>query len=255
MVTVAAVSRYFVEVAYHGGGYHGWQVQPNALSVQQVLNEKLSTLLREPIEVVGSGRTDAGVHCQQQFAHFDTQTPLSPQNLKHRLNAFLPSDIAIGSIVPVKPDAHARFHAVNRRYEYLVTPNKSPFLTGLAYFLPKSLHLPSMNQAAALLPHHRDYQAFCKTHTDNKTFICEVTAAHWDNRGDLLVFNISANRFLRGMVRLLTGALLQVGMGQMSVADFERMILQKQQQGDRKTAPAHGLYLAEVRYPSSVFIG
>ena len=247
--------RYFLELAYHGAGYHGWQVQPNAHSVQQELNEKLSILLREAIYVVGSGRTDTGVHCAQQFAHFDTSaSQIDVKNLCRRLNAFLPNDIAIRQVIPVKPDAHARFNALSRVYEYKLTSYKSPLMPGLVYFLPKRLHLDAMNQAAALLLNYQDFQAFCKTHTETKTYLCQIEQAFWRQEGELLIFRIKANRFLRGMVRLITGALLEVGTGNLSVIDFEYLINGRKQDGDRKTVPALGLYLTEVAYPHEIFL-
>ncbi|MBX2844221.1 MAG: tRNA pseudouridine(38-40) synthase TruA [Flammeovirgaceae bacterium] len=246
--------RYFLEVAYHGANFHGWQVQDNAKSVQGELNDKLSKLLREDIFVYGSGRTDTGVHCSQQFAHFDVSIQFNLKDLQHRLNAFLNEEISILSIRPVKPEAHARFDAISRAYVYKIVHQKNPFSTGLAYFFPHQLDLGLMNKAASLLLHYTDYQAFCKTRVAVNNYHCSISEAYWKSENGRTEFHIKANRFLRGMVRLLTGAMLQVGSGKLSIQGFEEKIQSKSQNSNRYAAPAHGLYLCRVLYPEEIFL-
>lgn len=246
--------RYFFEIAYHGAHYAGWQSQANAVGVQTVVEEALSKLLRTPISIVGSGRTDTGVHCEQQFFHADIDKPLEPESFQWKLNSFLPRDISIQSIRPVKADAHARFSATERAYQYKITLVKNPFLQGLAMHYFKSLDVPTMNKAAALLVGEHDFTSFSKVKTDVNNFICTIKRAEWKQEGTLLVFSISANRFLRGMVRATVGTLLDVGTGKISVKEFQAVVDSR----DRKKAGANvapeGLYLMKVKYPSSIFM-
>jgi len=246
--------RYFLEIAYHGANFHGWQVQDNAKSVQGEINDKLSKLLREDIFVHGSGRTDTGVHCAQQYAHFDSSSPFNPADLQHKLNAFLDEDISILSLRKVKAEAHARFDALSRAYVYKIVHQKNPFTTGLACFFPHNLDLDLMNQAAGILLQYSDYQAFCKTRVVVNNYRCSISEAYWKSDQDHTEFHIKANRFLRGMVRLLTGAMLQVGTGKLTLSEFEEKIQSKSQDSNRYAAPAHGLYLAEVCYPPEIFL-
>ncbi|MDW7690375.1 tRNA pseudouridine(38-40) synthase TruA [Flammeovirgaceae bacterium SG7u.132] len=246
--------RYFLEIAYNGSSYHGWQIQENANTVEAVLEDRLSKMLRQPVDLVASGRTDTGVHCRSQFAHFDLEKPLPIQDFLHKLNSFLPNDIAVLSLKEVKPDAHARFDAIRRTYEYLIITHKSPFWQGLAHQSKVDLDLEEMNYACKVLLGEHDFQAFCKTRVDVSHYLCEVMEAKWEKRGELLVFTIKANRFLRGMVRLVTGALLEVGDGNQA-ASFLTEILEKKEQGTKRFAvPAHGLYLKKVEYPNHVFL-
>ena len=242
--------RYFIELSYKGTHYHGWQIQENAESVQAVLNRVLETLLRQPVETLGSGRTDTGVHATQQFAHFDLPDPVPDLlQLTYKLNALLPPDIAIKRVFPVADAVHARFDARSRSYEYRITTQKSPFLKDLAYFFPHPLALDKMNEAAAILIGTQDFASFSKVHTDVNNFICTVTEARWEAQGSLLVFHISANRFLRGMVRAIVGTLLEVGQAKLQVPDFEEIIKQKNRQAARRNAPPEGLFLTQIRYP------
>ncbi|MEH0158282.1 tRNA pseudouridine(38-40) synthase TruA [Limibacter armeniacum] len=247
--------RYFIEVAYHGALYHGWQVQPNAETVQEKLNFVLSKLLRAEIEITGSGRTDTGVHCSQQFAHFDYDDEIVEKDLLHKANSFLPPDISLKSIRRVTDEAHARFDAVSRSYEYKITLHKNPFLQGLAYTLRWTPDLKLLNQAASVLPEYTDFEAFSKIHSDVHTHNCDIMEAYWVQNGDDLTFHIKANRFLRGMVRIITGNLLQVGLGKLSIEEMRDIIEKK----DRKRAarflvPGHGLYLNQVTYPESIWL-
>jgi len=246
--------RYFFEIAYNGAPYNGWQSQNNATGVQAVLERVLSTAFREPIEVVGSGRTDTGVHCEQQFFHADISRPFSPQDMMHKLNAFLPKDIAIGSIRPVRSDAHARYSALSRTYQYRITRRKNPFLEGLALYFFKPVDIQTLNTAASLLLGKQDFESFSKVNTDVNHFLCDITRAEWQEKGDLLEFTITANRFLRGMVRATVGTLLDVGTGRISLDDLRAILLSRDRRKAGANVPPQGLYLVRVEYPEDVFI-
>jgi tRNA pseudouridine38-40 synthase len=246
--------RYFFEITYNGTHYHGWQNQKNAVGVQQVVENALSKLLRKEIAIVGSGRTDTGVHCLQQFFHADIDKEFRPEELIHRLNAFLPKDIAIRNIYPVTPDAHARYDACERSYQYKITQKKDPLLVGRAYYFFRELHVPAMNKASALLLGEHDFQSFSKVHTDVNHFLCTIKVAEWKQKGNRLTFHITANRFLRGMVRAIVGTLLDVGTGKITVHQFEEIVKGKDRRKAGMNAPAEGLYLTQVKYPRSVFI-
>ncbi len=241
--------RYFIELSYRGSDYCGWQIQPNVPSVQGKIEEALSLLLKRTTSIMGSGRTDTGVHCRQQFAHFETSEPLDTDHLTFRLNTFLPQDIAIHRIFEVSEDAHARFSATQRHYEYHLTLQKNPFLLGLSHRSKQPLDFEKMNQAAALLLEYEDFEAFSKVKTQVKHFRCQITEAIWKLEGDRWVFFVSANRFLRGMVRAIVGTLLEVGKGKRDKADFERIILSKDRRQAGAAAPPEGLFLVRVTYP------
>lgn len=246
--------RYFIQLSYRGTAYHGWQFQPNGISVQEVLEQKLSMILKERISIVGSGRTDAGVHAEQQFAHFDIEQPIKLTDLMiHALNCMLPSDIAIQSIFPVAPDVHARFSAVTRYYQYRIRKQKSPFLDFLVYVFRPELNIPLMNEAAALLLQHTDFESFSKVRTKVSHFRCVIHRAEWVIENDQLVFHIKANRFLYGMVRTLVGTMLEIGQGRMTIAEFKQILLAKDRTKAGRSAPASGLSLVEVGYPPEVF--
>jgi len=244
--------RYFVQFSYFGKAYHGWQNQPNALSVQQVLEEAFSTILRRSVELVGAGRTDAGVHARQMFAHFDTEPIANIAQLLHRLNAFLPLDTAVQDIFEVPLDAHARFSALYRTYAYWIVQEKNPFYADLAHFVRHPLAIGSMNDAAKLLLAHRDFECFSKSNTDVKTFLCNITEAHWHYEKDRLVFTITANRFLRNMVRAIVGTLLEVGMDRWTVADVNTILKSGDRQKAGPSVPAKGLYLTTIGYPNAI---
>jgi tRNA pseudouridine38-40 synthase len=247
--------RYFIELAYNGSAYHGWQRQPNAISVQQVLEEALSRLKRKNISLVGAGRTDTGVHARQMFAHFDlAEEIVNPQELVFLLNGFLKDDIAIRSIRRVQPYAHARFDATARDYEYHISTAKDPFNAPLHYYLKNSPDIELMNQAAKILLLHEDFQCFSRSNTDVKTFLCTIKNANWQQEGSSLIFFISANRFLRNMVRAIVGTLLEVGYKKREVKDIEMVIKNKDRGEAGFSAPAHGLYLSRIEYPQNIFI-
>ncbi len=248
------MARYFIELSYKGTQYHGWQVQLNAHSVQEEIQKALSTLLRNPTEIVGSGRTDTGVHARVQVAHFDTEATIDPDSLAYKLNAFLPYDIAIKNIKKVKDDAHARFDATSRSYEYHITSVKNPFTKDLSYLFTAPLNLESMNEAAACLLQHKDFESFSRVKTDVNTFNCDIFKAYWEKTADEAIFHISANRFLRGMVRAITGTLLEVGRENLSVCQFEDIIISKDRKKAGRALPPEGLYLTAVEYPTDIYI-
>ena len=244
--------RYFIDIAYNGTAYCGWQNQPNALSVQEVLEKALSTLLGTEIAVTGAGRTDAGVHAKQLFAHFDASAMEDVQNLLHRLNSFLPKDISVQDIFQVKDDAHARFDAEAREYEYHINLKKDNFVEGLAYLVNNEPDVSKMNEAAQSLLKYQDFQCFSRSKTDVKTYYCTITKAHWERKENLLIFTISANRFLRNMVRAIVGTLLEIGYGKLTLEDFHKIIESKNRSNAGASAPAHGLYLTKVVYPETI---
>lgn len=246
--------RYFVYFSYCGTHYHGWQRQPNGISVQQVMEEAMSLLMSEQIILTAAGRTDAGVHAELMVAHFDTKTPISnTDTLINRLNSYLPKDIAIRQLKTVRAEAHARFDATERTYQYRCVFRKDPFLRGLTTRIPADLDFAIMNQAAEILLHTSDFASFCKLHTDVKTTICDVRYAAWDTDHNGATFTISADRFLRNMVRAIVGTLLQVGKHQLTISDFEEIISKQHRTAAGQSAPAEGLFLTDIQYPTSIF--
>ncbi len=241
--------RYFIEVSYKGTHYHGWQRQPNGITVQEELERALGILLRSPIEIIGSSRTDAGVHAEQQFAHFDTESPiLTLERVTLGINSLLPKDIAVPRIIPVRADVHSRFAATHRCYEYRIIFQKNAFLSELAHIFRPALDIQKMNEAAGLLLQYTDFECFSKIHTDVKTFLCTIEYAYWQETRNGLTFYIKANRFLRGMVRAIVGTLLEVGQGKKTYTDFEQLIISKNRKNAAAQAPASGLFLVEVGY-------
>jgi tRNA pseudouridine38-40 synthase len=246
--------RYFFEISYKGTHYNGWQNQDNAIGVQSIVEKALTTLLRKETPIVGSGRTDTGVHCRQQFFHADVDDLVVGSDLLHKLNSFLPADIAIRSIRSVKPTAHARYDARLRGYEYHITTVKDPLLVGSAHYYFRPVDIVEMNQAASLLVGSHDFQSFSKVNTDVNHFLCDLKTAYWEKKGDQLIFFIEANRFLRGMVRAIVGTLLDVGSGKISVSDFKEIMQSKNRQQAGMNVPPEGLYLVKVEYADGVFI-
>ncbi|GGG09625.1 tRNA pseudouridine(38-40) synthase TruA [Pontibacter amylolyticus] len=245
--------RYFLEIAYDGTRFHGWQVQPNALSVQEVLDDCLSKVLRQHINSTGSGRTDTGVHASQQFVHFDVEEELDPAHTVYRFNRLLPADIVAKNLYLVTDAAHARFDAFERTYHYHITLAKDPFKRYYATYLPRSVDVAQMNEAAAVLLRYEDFTTFSKVKGDTNHYRCNMYEAIWRQQGDELIFTIRANRFLRGMVRLVVGTLLDVGRGKLTVADFERIVANQDRSKASGAAPSEGLYLARVSYPEHIF--
>lgn len=258
--------RYFIELAYNGTAYHGWQVQQNAVSVQELLNKALSTILRQPIETTGCGRTDTGVHAKEFFAHFDVEGHSSsfidhskaandePLTINHEqvtrgLNALLPPDIAIKNVIPVHTDAHARFDATARSYQYHIHFNKDPFLQGASWQLRDVPDLELMNQAAAIIMEYIDFSCFSKSNTQVKTNNCKITRAEWVKTDIGIVFHITADRFLRNMVRAIVGTLMMVGRKEMEPEGIREIIESKSRSSAGTSVPACGLYLTEVKYP------
>ncbi|NBS18659.1 MAG: tRNA pseudouridine(38-40) synthase TruA [Flavobacteriia bacterium] len=246
--------RFFMELSYQGAAYHGWQRQPNAPSVQEVLEGALSNLLGHPIAIVGAGRTDTGVHARQMFAHYDSPDVLADSaQLVYLLNAHLPQDIAVKSIREVVSHAHARFDAVARSYEYHICREKDPFGSAFQYYLKNSPDIDLMNRAAKILFEYDDFQCFSKSNTDVKTFVCDLYRAEWKREGMRDVFYISANRFLRNMVRAIVGTLLEIGLKKRTLADLDRIIQSKDRSQAGFSVPAQGLYLTQILYPNDIF--
>jgi tRNA pseudouridine38-40 synthase len=244
--------RYFIELSYNGKAYHGWQNQPNAITVQQVLEETLSTLLQTKIAVVGAGRTDAGVHASQMFAHFDFETDLDLSNFVFKLNTFLPNDIAIHDIFRVKADAHARFDAIQRTYHYKISNKKNVFTDDFAYNMHLQVDVTKMNEACNVLLQYKDFQCFSKSNTDVKTYYCKIERAEWIIDNNELTFIISADRFLRNMVRAIVGTLINIGLGKMEVNELHDVIQSKNRSEAGFSVPAHGLYLKTITYPDHI---
>ena len=244
--------RYFVYLAYNGNPFFGWQIQPDHISVQEVLEKSLSMLLHcERVALTGCGRTDTGVHASDYYAHFDHDSILSPsdcQRLTDQWNNFLQKDIVIYKIFPVQERAHARFDAQDRTYKYYVATRKNPYYHPFRYFSFRKLDVDKMNEAAALLLKNEDFTSFSKVHTQVNNFICHIHYARWEKQGEDLVFTITANRFLRNMVRAIVGTLLDIGYGKLSVDDFQNIINQKDRCKAGTSVPACALFLTEVRY-------
>jgi len=241
--------RYFIHLAYNGTPYHGWQIQPNATSVQETLNKAFSVLLQSEINLMGAGRTDTGVHAKEMYAHFDFEASIDIPNLAHKLNSFLPKDIVIYDIIPVHDDAHTRFDATKRTYEYHIHQFKNPFIDELSWYFHQPLDIDLMNEAAKLLFNYTDFECFSKVNTDVNTFDCTIFEAHWKRaENDQLVFTISANRFLRNMVRSIVGTLVNVGLHKITIEDFVQIIESKSRDKAGFSVPAHGLYLTQITY-------
>lgn len=251
--------RYFIQLSYDGTGYHGWQVQPNGVSVQEVLQKALSTLLRQPTEVTGAGRTDAGVHASMMVAHFDwpadhkgegcEEMPLDCTQLTYKLNRLLPPDVAVQAVRPVGPEMHARFSATRRTYHYYIHTRKNPFLRGYSWQVNVPLDFALMNEAAQVLLEYSDFTSFSKTGTDVKTNICQLTEARWEQlKPGEWRFTVSANRFLRNMVRAIVGTLVEVGRHRMTISQMRHAIEAKDRQRAGESVPGHALYLTNIEY-------
>lgn len=245
--------RYFIYLSYDGAAYCGWQRQKEAPSVQQALEQGLSTLLRTATEVVGCGRTDTGVNASYYVAHFDSDKALDCKQLVYKLNLVLPHDIAVSEIRLMRDGAHARFDAIKREYSYYISPSKNPFRRFSAWQYYVALDVEKMNQAAEVLRRYDDFTSFAKLNSNNKTNICHIESTHWRVDGDVLVFTIVADRFLRNMVRAIVGTLVDVGRGRLTVEDFERIVAARDLSLSSAGAPAVGLFLSDVRYDESVY--
>lgn len=244
--------RYFIQLSFDGTHYFGWQVQDHDPTVQETIDKALSTLLREEIHVVGAGRTDTGVHAKTFYAHFDTTIFLNNEQIAqtiYKLNRILPADIAIHNINAVSHNAHARFDAISRTYQYHIITKKDPFYQGKAWLVERKLAISAMQEAADLLMEYNDFSSFAKSNTQTKTNLCKVSKAQWTSQNHLLVFEITADRFLRNMVRAITGTLVEVGLGKRKAEDFRQVIESKDRQKAGYSVPACGLYLVDIQYP------
>lgn len=241
--------RYFIEFSYNGSAYFGYQIQPKQISVQEELEKALSTILRESVKTTGAGRTDTGVHAKKMFAHFETNQ-LLPENLIYKLNSFLSENIAIKRIFEVAEDIHARFSATYRTYEYYISLKKDPFSkdSSWQYWRQKTLNINLMNEACKILFEYDDFTSFAKLHADNKTNICKIYKAEWEQLGNQLRFTISADRFLRNMVRAIVGTMVEIGTGKIAPQDLRRIIEDKYRNSAGISAPAQGLFLVDVGY-------
>lgn len=241
--------RYFITLCYDGTSYHGWQIQPNGNSVQQQLQEALSTLLRESVEVVGAGRTDTGVHAKTMVAHFDWDNPIDEKQLVYKLNRILPKDISVSNVQQVDNGMHARFSAKERTYHYFIHTRKDPFLQAYSWQVPFSLDFEKMNEAAQILIGYKDFTSFSKVGTDTKTNFCDISYAKWEEVApDYWRFTITANRFLRNMVRAIVGTLVEVGRGKLSVKDVQQVIEAKDRCRAGESVPGKALFLVDVKY-------
>lgn len=246
--------RYFIELAFNGAGFHGWQIQPGEETVQETLNHALGLLIHQPVNVVGCGRTDAGVHASHFVAHFDAEQPVADCDaLAAKLNRFLKYPIRIDRIVPVPLDFHARFQACSRTYIYLISTGKTPFLNDFCWEYGMPLDLAAMNEAGSLLVGKHDFTSFSKLHTDVKTNVCEVFEAAWNEEKGVLVFRIRADRFLRNMVRAVVGTLVEVGKGKISIGEVQRILDSKDRGNAGMSVPAKGLFLTRVDYDPGIF--
>lgn len=241
--------RYFIELAYNGSTFNGWQIQPNDPSVQEELNKALSVLLKKDIQVVGAGRTDTGVHASFYVAHFDHEESIPDTAfLVYKLNRFLSNQIAISAIYPVKPDSHARFSALSRTYQYHIDKTKNPFTYHFAYRIYPLPDLARMNEACRILFEYDDFTSFSKLHTDTKTNICRIMKAQWEDTGSQLVFTIQADRFLRNMVRAVVGTTLEVGQGKITPEEFRQIIVSQNRCQAGTSVPGHALFLTDIEY-------
>lgn len=240
--------RYFLELAYKGANYSGFQTQKNANSIQAEVEKAFEILHRQPVQLTGSSRTDAGVHALQNYFHFDFEGEVHPQ-LQYKMNAILPPDIVIKGLKQVAPDAHSRFDAVGREYKYFIYRKKNPFLEDRAYYFPYKLDRVLMQEAAGILKEYRDFTSFSKRNTQVKSFLCQIRESEWGEEGECLVYRVKADRFLRGMVRALTATMLKVGRGKMDLGEFRAIIEAKDCTRASFAVPPHGLFLVGVEYP------
>jgi tRNA pseudouridine38-40 synthase len=249
-------TRYFIFISYKGTSYHGWQLQPNAITVQKVIDEALSTILEDKILTTGAGRTDTGVHASVFCAHFESVASDidTRKNLVFKLNRYLPKDISVSAIRKVLPDAHARFSALSRTYKYYISKVKDPFREESAWFVYGNLDIALMNQACSILMGQSDFTSFSKLHSNNKTNICRIYSALWEEESNGIVFTITADRFLRDMVRAITGTMIEIGSGKMELREFREIIIACDRCRAGKSAPAKALFLSGIEYPDEIFI-
>jgi tRNA pseudouridine38-40 synthase len=249
-------TRYFLFISYKGTSYHGWQIQPNSITVQQILEDSLSVILKEKISTIGAGRTDTGVHARFFCAHFDSidDNLDIAEKFINRLNSILPSDISISSVRKVNPDSNARYSAISRTYMYFITTVKDPFDKGASWYLKKKPDIEKMNNACSLLFNYSDFTSFSKLHSDTKTNICKIYDANWEERDNKFILTIKADRFLRNMVRAIVGTTVDVGLGKITLEEFVTIIESRNRCNAGISAPAEGLFLTGIEYPDSIFI-
>jgi tRNA pseudouridine38-40 synthase len=248
--------RYFIFISYKGTFYHGWQIQPNSVTVQKLLDETLTTILSEKITTIGAGRTDTGVHAKVFCAHFDSlSSDLDKhKDLIYKLNSYLPRDISVTSLRKVRPEANARFSALSRTYKYFISRIKDPFSEDASWHLHGNINVDKMNEASKLLQKYSDFTSFSRLHTDVKTNNCKISSAFWEEESNRLIFTIRADRFLRNMFRAIVGTLIEIGFGKMELKEFEEIINAKDRGKAGKSAPAKGLFLTEIEYPGDIYI-
>ncbi len=251
------LNRYFIRLSYLGTNYHGWQTQPNAVSVQELLQDTLGLVLRQKTTVTGAGRTDTGVHARDFYAHFDTTlsaTEVNDKQLCFKLNRILPPDIAVSDILPVSATAHARFDAVSRTYQYFIATKKDPYNANTAWLFERYLDIGAMKKSTEILFKHTNFASFSRSNTQVKTFDCQIMKAEWRQQDHLIIFEIRANRFLRNMVRALVGTMVDVGLGKLTPEAFEEIVLSQDRRNAGYSAPAKGLHLFEIAYPEAIFV-
>ena len=244
--------RYFLEISYNGSTFHGWQIQPNAISVQETIENALKTLLKEEIKIVGAGRTDTGVHAKHMCAHFDYSNEFELGELKDNLNSFLNQEIYIKDIYRVDKEAHARFSATSREYEYYISLVKDVFNYKTLHLIQQDLNIKKMNQAISIIKDYEDFEAFSKSKTDVKTYLCNIISCSIIEKENMLIFRIKANRFLRNMVRAIVGTILEVGLGKISPEEVQNIIKSKDRSKAGPSMPAHALFLTKIEYPSNI---
>ena len=249
-------TRYFIFITFNGSAYHGWQIQKNSVSVQGIINKVFSDILRENIFVTGACRTDTGVHASYFCGHLDSShNDLDKnENLSDKINSYLPRDIALNKIMKVRNDAHARFSAISRTYNYFIIRKKDPFKIETAWYFPHKIDIVMMNQACSVLMQQSDFTSFAKLHSNTKTNICKIFSAQWHEERNLIVFTIKADRFLRNMVRAIVGTMIETGTGKITIKEFEEIIELHNRCGAGKSAPAEGLFLTYIEYPEDIFI-
>jgi len=241
--------RYFIEISYLGTNYHGWQSQPNAITIQEITENCFSKILNNPVKLVAAGRTDAGVHAKQMYAHFDSDIKINDiKSFEHKVNSFLPKDIVVRKLILVHNNAHARFDALYREYEYHISLKKNPFETDKAYFFKKSLDIKKMNKCCNIMLQYTNFKSFSKSKTDVKTYDCKIYEAKWMLNENSLIFKIKADRFLRNMVRSIVGTLIEIGLGKITEKEFKLIIEKKDRQLAGFSVPAHALFLKNIDY-------
>lgn len=247
--------RYFIKLAYKGTNYHGWQAQPNAITVQELLGKSFATIFRNPVEIVGAGRTDAGVHANEFYAHVNIEKEFDANDIIYKMNGLLPNDIVVYDIFKTTENAHARFDALSRSYEYRIFLGKNPFLNETAWqFTTIKLNVEKMNEAAKILETYTNFKCFSRSNTDVRTYNCNIMHAKWHQTDQLLVFHITADRFLRNMVRAIVGTLIEIGKGKMTLEEFKQIVESENRSNAGTSAPAQGLFLTKVTYPKTIFI-